>query len=190
MLKKSHGGKRRGAGRPRVHSKGVAHRSREYVSTKNPLHINFKVVKGIPNLRNKAILKILKRAIINSRRFNITILHWSLQSNHVHLIVEAPNNIVLTKGMKSLLITFAKRLNSYHKRKGPAQRARFHLHVLKTQYAIRNAINYVKRNYLDHLNRADVIKYKKLKMKMNRFVDFYSSFWNSNQYDFDVHVIT
>ncbi len=76
------GGRRRGAGRKRLHSKGVAHRIREKVSHRHALHLNFKVRVSI---RNKLCLKILKRAIKNSRSHGLRILHFSLQSNHLHL---------------------------------------------------------------------------------------------------------
>ncbi|WPU66455.1 hypothetical protein [Peredibacter starrii] len=138
----SHGGRRPGSGRKRLHSKGVAHREREKVNSRTPLHINFKFRTYI---RNKNALRILKRAILNSRRQGLRILHFSMQSNHIHLIVEAANNEILTSGMRSLTVTFAKGLN-----KGRIQVERYHLHVLKTIQASKNAIHYVLFNLQKH----------------------------------------
>jgi REP element-mobilizing transposase RayT len=137
-----HGGRREGAGRRRTHSEGVAHRERECVTSRTPLHINFKYRVLI---KNKACLKILKGAIINARKTGLGVVHFSLQHNHVHLIVEAPDNKTLTKGMRSLTVTFAKRL-----RKGKVQLERYHLHVLRTLKETRNAVKYVLFNEQRH----------------------------------------
>lgn len=136
------GGRRKGSGRARIHSKGVAHRTREMVNAKTPMHINFKYRCSI---RNKDCLRILKKAIVNARRFGLRINQFSLQHNHIHLIVEADTNEILTRGMRSLTITFAKRLD-----KGRVQLERYHLHVLRTIRETKNAIYYVLFNKQKH----------------------------------------
>lgn len=156
LFKGKRGGRRPGAGRKRIHSKGVAHRKREKVSYQKALHINFKLKTFI---RNKSCLKLLKRAIVNARRHGLRVAHFSLQSNHVHLILEASNNKILTKGMRSLTITFAKGL-----RKGKVQLERYHLHVLKSLRETKNAVHYVLFNQQKHLDlkKAYVDKYSSL----------------------------
>ncbi len=136
------GGRRPGSGRKRIHSKGVAHRCREKVSKKSPMHINFRFKTSV---RNKENLRHLKRAIINARSHGLRIIHFSLQSNHVHFIIEATTNEILTRGMRSLTITFAKAL-----KKGPVQIERYHLHVLRSLRETRNAILYVLFNQQKH----------------------------------------
>lgn len=138
------GGRRPGSGRKRLHSKGVAHRKREKVNSRFALHINFKVKTSI---RNKECLKTLRHSIQNARKKGLKILHFSLESNHVHLILEAQNNALLTQGMRSLTITFAKGVN-----KGRIQLERYHLHVLKTLRETRNAVHYVLFNHQKHRN--------------------------------------
>ena len=138
----THGGKREGAGRKRRRSKGVSHECRERVSSRTPLHVNFKFRISV---RNKETLKLLKRAIKNSRRHGLKVLHYSFQKNHVHLIVEASENSTLTKGMRSLTITFAKGINQ-----GRIQVERYHLHILKTFLEVKNAVRYVEFNEQKH----------------------------------------
>lgn len=142
IYKGQRGGRRPGSGRKRIHSKGVAHRERETVTKKTPLHINFKYRTSI---RNKFCLKLLKRAVMNARGFGLRIIHFSLQHNHIHLIVEAQNNEILTTGMKSLTITFAKGLKM-----GKVQIERYHLHVLRSVRETRNAVMYVLFNKQKH----------------------------------------
>lgn len=138
----NHGGLREGAGRPRIHSKGVAHRVREKVTRQTPVHINFRFK---THIRNKSSLKLLKRAIANARSYGLRIVHFSMQSNHLHFIIEADNNDILTTGMRSLTITFAKGIG-----RGKVQVERYHLHVLKGLQETKNAINYVLLNKQKH----------------------------------------
>jgi REP element-mobilizing transposase RayT len=150
------GGRRPGAGRKRIHSPGVAHRKREKVHFRHPLHVNFKLRASI---RNKHCLKLLKRAINNSRSHGLKVIHFSLQSNHVHLILEATNNAILTKGMRSLTITFAKGMA-----RGRLQLERYHLHVLRSLRETRNAVHYVLFNEQKHqgLKKAYIDQYSSL----------------------------
>ena len=150
------GGLRPGCGRKRIHSQGVAHRRREKITARTALHINFKVRASI---RNKHCLNILKRAIRNSRSKGLRVIHFSLQSNHIHLIVEATHNAILTKGMRSLTITFSKGVA-----RGRIQIERYHLHVLKTLRETRNAVHYVLFNEQKHfgLKKAHVNDFSSL----------------------------
>jgi REP element-mobilizing transposase RayT len=120
----------------------VAHERRERVSLRTALHINFKVRFSI---RNKVCLGHLKKAIQNARSHGLKVLHFSLQSNHVHLLVEAVDNEILTRGMRSLTVTFAKRMG-----RGRIQLERYHLHVLRTLQETKNAVNYVLFNHQRH----------------------------------------
>lgn len=145
LNKGKRGGRREGSGRKRLHSPGVAHRSRARVSHRFALHINFKYRRQI---KNKASLRLLKRAILNARSHGLRIIHFSMQSNHVHLIVESACNAILTKGMRSLTVTMAKGLND-----GKVQLERYHLHVLRTLKETRNAVFYVCFNKQKHENK-------------------------------------
>lgn len=142
LSKGKRGGRRPGSGRRRIHSKGVGHRRRERVSGKVPMHINFKYKAFI---RNKQCMKLLKRAIVNARSHGLRIVQFSLQSNHVHLIVESESNAIVTKGMRSLTVTMAKGLH-----KGRVQLERYHLHVLRSVRETKNAVRYVVFNQQNH----------------------------------------
>jgi hypothetical protein len=142
------GGRRSRSGRKRIHSKGVAHRTRETVNIRRPVHVNFRYK---INIRNKELLKILKRALFNSRRMGLRILHYSVQRNHMHFILEADDNRILESGMRSLTITLAKGINQ-----GSIQIKRYHLHVLKTVRVARNAIRYVLFNEQKHTGKKVV----------------------------------
>lgn len=151
IYKGKRGGRRPNAGRKRIHSKGVAHERREKVRLYTPLHINFKYKLTV---KNKEGLKALHKAIRNARTHGLKIIHFSLQHNHVHLIVAAANNTTLTKGMRSLTITLAKIID-----KGRIQIERYHLHVLKTRREAKNAIHYVLFNERKHTGKMTIDSY-------------------------------
>lgn len=158
LYRGTQGGRRPGSGRKRLMSKGVAHRPRDRVKRQTPLHINFKLK---AHIRNKDCLRLLKRAIVRARGYGLKVIHYSLQSNHIHLIVEASNNEVLTAGMRSLTITFAKGL-----KQGRVQLERYHLHVLRTKNETKNAIHYVLFNSQKHGGKA-VDEYSSLLLLKN-----------------------
>src|SRR4051812_40914268 len=119
------GGKKRGAGKPNRLGQ-VSHGKRAAVDFKKPLHITIKRQRGVRRFRNPVSLNLFKEAVARAQRFGLYIVHYSLQTDHIHLIAEAKNNSCLSNGMKS----FAGRLGRL--RKGGLFCGRFHLHVLKT----------------------------------------------------------
>lgn len=141
------GGRRPDSGRNRIHSKGVAHKPREKVTSRTPVHVNFKVSTYI---QNKPCLDILHLAIAKANIHGLTIIYFALQSNHIHLIAEAKDNQALTKGMRSLTISFAKRIKALKKLNEPIQIERYHLHVLRNPKEVENALNYVIYNEVHH----------------------------------------
>ncbi len=144
------GGRRPDSGRNRIHSKGVSHSAREIITARTPIHINFKVTTYI---QNKPCLEILNLAIKKAHTHGLSIIYFALQSNHIHLIAEAQDNETLTKGMRSLTISFAKGIKRLKKAKEPIQLERYHLHVLKSPKEIENALNYVIYNEIHHSGR-------------------------------------
>ena len=108
-VKKWNSGLPAGAGEETERGEDVfTHRKRAKISRHTPSHVNMKYNASI---RNKEFLRILKRAILNSRRKGLRILHYSVQSNHIHFIIEADNNKLLERGMRSLTVTMVKGIN-------------------------------------------------------------------------------
>jgi REP element-mobilizing transposase RayT len=150
------GGKRSGAGRPNI-SKEVNHLKRHAVSLKQPLHISMKLKENLPSLRSKILFKEFQKSVRKAKRLGLYVVHFSIQSNHIHLFAETKTNETLSKGMQSLAGRFAKTIRYYThkgggKKKGSVFKGRYHLHVLKTPKEVRNALEYVLLNFSKHLN--------------------------------------
>lgn len=151
-----HGGRRPSSGRNRLHSKGVSHRTRELVSARTPVHINFKVSTYI---QSRPALEILTYAIHKASTHNLNIIYYALQRDHIHLIAEAPNNQTLSKGMRALTISFAKRIQKLKQTNESIQVERYHLHVLKCPTEVENAVDYVINNEVHHTRAQTKLGY-------------------------------
>ena len=77
-------------------------------------------------------------------------IQYSIQSNHLHLIVEAKDQRALSRGMKGLLVRVAKALNRLWRRRGKVVGDRFHERILRTPREVRNALLYVLNNARRH----------------------------------------
>jgi REP element-mobilizing transposase RayT len=143
-----HGGLRKGAGRPK--SEFLSHSAREKLTGIHPLHITFKIKSGLPNLRQKKFYQAFRKSVLKAHKKGLNLLHFSILSNHVHMIVEIQDNKTLHSALKSLNTAFAKRVNFLTGRVGKVLRERFHLHVLKTPREYFNVLRYVLGNAEKH----------------------------------------
>jgi hypothetical protein len=72
-------------------------------------------------------------------RFGFRLVHFSVQSNHLHLVAEAGDRHALALGMQGLLIRVAKALNKLWARRGAVFFDRYHARILRTPREVRNA---------------------------------------------------
>jgi hypothetical protein len=77
-------------------------------------------------------------------------VHYSIQSDHVHLIVEAAGKKALASGMKSVGPRLARAVQAVFSVRGRVLAGRYHLHVLKSPREVRNALAYVLLNARKH----------------------------------------
>ena len=83
-------------------------------------------------------------------RFGARVVHFSVQRDHLHLIVEAADVRALVRAMRALAIRLAMRLNRWWRRRGRVFADRYHARVLKTPREVRNALAYVLLNGRRH----------------------------------------
>jgi putative transposase len=150
------GGRRKGAGRPkRVRQTGdpMPHYQRPQFK-RLPVHITLRVLRDVGNLRTKECFKELKRAFrLGGDRFGMRLNEFSVQANHLHLIVEANDKEALARGLQGLAIRVAKAINRASGREGSVFADRYHAHLLKTPTEVRNAVVYVRRNFHKHVKK-------------------------------------
>jgi REP element-mobilizing transposase RayT len=97
------------------------------------------------------MVRALRRSFaVGCERGSFRLVHYSLQRNHLHAIVEAAGREALAAGMKSLGARFARCVNRVFGRRGAVLDGRFHAVVLKTPTQVRNALRYVLLNARKH----------------------------------------
>jgi REP element-mobilizing transposase RayT len=149
------GGARPGAGRRPGPSPRDPHRRRAPLASRNPCHITLKVRAGLPSLRSVRLVTELERSWREAcERGRFRLVHYSIQGDHAHLIVEAASARDLANGLKSIAARFARAVNRIFRRTGPVFADRAHVHVLRTPREVRNAIAYVLLNARRHAAKA------------------------------------
>jgi REP element-mobilizing transposase RayT len=153
---RSRGGARRGAGRkPAGAQAGVSHVRRPEFKARHPLHVTMKVRQGLPSLRHRALASLAFSAFQTAKqRLGAKLVHFSVQANHLHLIVEAEGRRALSRAMQGLAVRLARRLNARIGRRGQLFPDRYHARVLRTPLEVRRALLYVLRNHEHHAHIA------------------------------------
>jgi hypothetical protein len=109
-----------------------------------------RVVAGLPSLREKRVFRRVRAVLGSVGSGSLRIAHYSVQSNHAHLIVEADSARDLARGVQALTIRLAKHLNRLFERAGRVFADRFHVRLLKTPLEVRRALAYVLNNFRRH----------------------------------------
>ncbi len=150
---RTHGGPRPDAGRkPQSARPKLPHRKRPAHAYDNPVHVTMRRAKGLPSLRVERLHDLLRAAIAATRREDFRIVHYSIQNDHLHMLVEADDARALTNGMKSFAVRVAMRVNHWvmRRRTGRVWGDSYHRRELTTPSEVRNAIVYVLNNHLKH----------------------------------------
>jgi REP element-mobilizing transposase RayT len=149
------GGPRIGAGRPPLSkSPPVHHVRRPPVPGACPAHVTLRVRRGIPSLRKSRFLRELRPSLRKAcERGEFRVAHYSVQGNHLHLIVEAAGKEALGRGMKAVGARVARAVQRAFDVAGAVMHGRYHLRVLRTPREVRSAIAYVLLNVRKHFKQ-------------------------------------
>jgi hypothetical protein len=77
-------------------------------------------------------------------------LHYSVQSDHVHVLVES-DAVSISRRIQGLAIRLAKAVNRILGRRGRVWGDRYHSRLLRTPREVRHALVYVLQNWRKHL---------------------------------------
>jgi len=127
----------------------VAHAKRPRLAARFPVLVTMRLRAGLASLRADHTHELLQRILAGSSA-EFRVIEYSLQSNHVHALVEASDERALTRGMTGLTVRLARGLNKLWRRAGAVFSDRFHARILKTPREVRNALIYVIQNARKH----------------------------------------
>ena len=144
---RARGGRKRKPERERTF---VAHRRRPELPKKTPVHVALRLLEGMPSLRRHRPVKYVRRCIQLAHKGAFRVVHFSVQSNHIHLIIEAEDRWALSRGIQGLKIRLAKRLNALFGRKGTVFTDRYHARAIRSPKQARHCLGYVLGNARKH----------------------------------------
>jgi putative transposase len=149
------GGRRRGAGRkPNPGRRMAPHCRRETHDRRCPAHVTLRASSPLPSLRDGRVFAAVRGALAAARRDGFRVVQFSVQRDHVHLLVEADAPARFTRGLQGLAIRIAKRVNRALGRHGRVWADRYHARMLRTPREMRNALVYVLNNWRKHVPGA------------------------------------
>ena len=147
------GGARRNAGRkPNGDKAGVAHLPRTELRRRLPLHVTLRMAPRVYNLRSRRSFRVIDRAMRRgANRFDVAVIRFSVQGNHIHLLVEAADRESLARAMKGLSVRIARGMNRLMGTSGRVIGDRYHSRVLLTPSEVRNVVHYLSNNHRRHV---------------------------------------
>ena len=113
--------------------------------------VTLRVLDDVPRLRCARFLREFRKTLRKgARRPGFRVVHYSIQDDHAHFVVEAQGKVCLANGMKSLGARFARCVNRVFERAGRVLADRFHHVVKRTPTEVRWALAYVLLNVRKH----------------------------------------
>ena len=116
LRERTWGGKREGAGRPKTGKKYVPHRVRSKHEEDHPVHVTLR--SRVSELRDFPVFDAVEMALARGSKDFFRVCEYSVQRNHIHLIVEADDTVSLSRGLQGLVARLAKAINRAMRRKG------------------------------------------------------------------------
>jgi REP element-mobilizing transposase RayT len=120
--------------------------------------VTIRVRREVPSLRTVRLVREVERSLREiGERTGFRVVHYSLQHDHVHLLVEAEGAAALSNGMKSLAARLARAVNRVFDRRGAVLDGRYHHRALRTPREVRAALAYTLLNARKHAGRPALV---------------------------------
>jgi hypothetical protein len=158
-LPRRHGGRRPRAGRPPRNPlrPSERHKIRPFHDHRQPVHVTARIASGLPSLREPRLAEVIEQTLRDRlARGRVRVVHYSIQFDHLHLIVEAKDRTRLFRGLQGHFVSLARRVNRVLGRRGRVFADRYHARALSNPTQTRRCIGYVLRNWTKHLHRQGI----------------------------------
>jgi REP element-mobilizing transposase RayT len=146
------GGRRKGAGRkPQAGRRRMPHLVRPVHRGAEPVHVTLR--SAFRPLRSQFVFPTIRMVLRESNqrwKERFQVVHFSVQYDHLHLIVEASDRKALLGGVRGLSVRLARRVNQLVSRRGRLIADRWHGRALTTPRAVRRVLVYVLGNFRKH----------------------------------------
>jgi REP element-mobilizing transposase RayT len=105
---------------------------------------------GLDSFRRNGVHQVITAAIKSAKKKNFRIVHFSIQADHLHMLIEADSRDAMVRGMRGLGRRLGHHLNKFWKRTGSVFAHRFHERILTSFRQVRNVLRYVLNNHHKH----------------------------------------
>ena len=99
----------------------------------------------------------MKKSLAASHKAAFRVVHFSVQTVHVHLVVEGDHPVALVRGLQGLAARCAKAVNRAVGRHGSVWSSRYHARALRTPTEARRGLVYVLLNFRKRLHAAAAV---------------------------------
>jgi hypothetical protein len=134
----------------------MGHDRRPDHDARHPVLLTLRAAAGVPSLRANALFAAVESSMARVDDDSFRILHFSVQQDHFHAIVESETHEELIRGIRSLVIRIALAIKRVA-RVSPVWGDRYHARPLTTPREVRHAIAYVLLNFRKHLRAPAAI---------------------------------
>ena len=119
--------------KPRPERAGfLPHVARPEHEGRHPVHVSMKRARLAPSLRSQRLLSLLVAHFAAAVKRGIKVLHFSIQHDHLHLLIEGKDKKELARGLQLLFSRIAFAVNRVAHRHGSLFRERHHRRALTT----------------------------------------------------------
>ncbi len=130
----------------------VPHRTRPALAARFPVHVTIHLRAGLPQLRARRVASVVLACLARAAgRFGARIVHYSIQRDHLHLLMEARDGRALQRAAKGLSIRIALALRRLTGAGGPFVPTRYDARILRSPLEVKRALVYVLQNARKHL---------------------------------------
>jgi putative transposase len=116
--------------------------------------VTLRAASNVPSLRDDLPFITIRAALAASSTGRFRVLQYSVQRDHLHLLVEAEEPTGFERGVRGLAIRVAKAVNRVLGRRGRVWGDRYQTRLLRTPREVRNALVYVLSNWRKHVPGA------------------------------------
>ena len=129
----------------------ASHAKRSEINPRHPELVTMKLSPGLRSLRKRPEYRVVRGVLAEMcEAQGGRLIGYSVQSNHVHLLVEATDRKSFSRWCGTLSIKMARRLNGLWGRSGKVFAERYHDRALASPREVRNAWRYVLLNHHRH----------------------------------------
>jgi putative transposase len=106
---------------------------------------------GLPSLRAPETFPDVLGALRAASTSGFRVIQFSVQADHLHLLVEGADTRTLALGIRGLIIRVARAVNRALGRTGSVWNDRYHARALTTPREVRHGLVYVLMNFRKHV---------------------------------------